>query len=57
VAPTAVYAGEGEIRDGMVTDPRVAERVAAAATELAHLLDTAEAARRAREAPPAAAAF
>lgn len=57
VAPTAVYAGEGEILDGVVTDPRVAARVAAAATELAHLLDTAEAARRARDIPPAAAAI
>ncbi|ACA16641.1 NADPH-dependent FMN reductase [Methylobacterium sp. 4-46] len=57
VAPTAVYAGEAEIQDGAVTDARVAERVAAAATELAHLLDTAEAARRARTLPPAAAAL
>ncbi|MCF4129199.1 FMN reductase [Methylobacterium sp. SyP6R] len=47
VAPTAVYAGEAEIADGAVSDPRVAERVAAAAGELAHLLDVAEAARRA----------
>ncbi|AWB19652.1 FMN reductase [Methylobacterium currus] len=47
VAPTAVYAGETEIEDGIVTDERVAERVAAAAAELAHLLDVAEAARRA----------
>ncbi|KMO43663.1 FMN reductase [Methylobacterium tarhaniae] len=46
VAPTAVYAGEAEIEDGIVTDERVAERVAAAAGELAHLLDVAEAARR-----------
>ena len=46
VAPTAVYAGEAEIEDGVVTDERVAERVAAAAAELAHLLDVAEAARR-----------
>jgi FMN reductase len=46
VAPTAVYAGEAEIQDGIVTDPRVAERVAAAAAELSHLLDVAEAARR-----------
>ncbi|MGX7709044.1 FMN reductase [Methylobacterium sp. Gmos1] len=46
VAPTAVYAGEAEIEDGIVTDERVAERVAAAAAELAHLLDVAEAARR-----------
>lgn len=45
VAPTAVYAGEAEIADGAVSDPRVAERVAAAAGELAHLLDVAEAAR------------
>ncbi|MGY2050091.1 FMN reductase [Methylobacterium sp. JK268] len=55
VAPTAVYAGESEIRDGAVVDPRVAARVAAAATELAHILDAAEAARRARAQPPAAA--
>ncbi len=47
VAPTAVYAGEAEIEDGIVTDARVAERVAAAAAELGHLLDVAEAARRA----------
>ncbi|MET7247761.1 FMN reductase [Methylobacterium sp. EM32] len=47
VAPTAVYAGEAEIENGVVTDERVAERVAAAASELAHLLDVAEAARRA----------
>ncbi len=47
VAPTAVYAGEAEIADGAVSDPRVAERVAAAAGELAHLLDVAEAAKRA----------
>ncbi|SFV09764.1 FMN reductase [Methylobacterium sp. 174MFSha1.1] len=47
VAPTAVYAGEAEIENGIVTDERVAERVAAAASELAHLLDVAEAARRA----------
>lgn len=47
VAPTAVYAGEAEIQNGAVTDKRVAERVAAAASELAHLLDVAEAARRA----------
>ncbi|BCM82882.1 FMN reductase [Methylobacterium indicum] len=47
VAPTAVYAGEAEIEDGAVSDPRVAERVAAAAAELGHLLDVAEAARRA----------
>ncbi|MFE1603196.1 FMN reductase [Methylobacterium sp. ID0610] len=55
VAPTAVYAGEAEIQDGVVTDERVAARVTAAATELAHLLDTAEAARNARTQPPAAA--
>ncbi|KMO28300.1 FMN reductase [Methylobacterium aquaticum] len=47
VAPTAVYAGEAEIQNGAVTDKRVAERVAAAASELGHLLDVAEAARRA----------
>ncbi|TGE00317.1 FMN reductase [Methylobacterium nonmethylotrophicum] len=46
VAPTAVYAGEAEIQDGAVTDPRVAERVAAAASELGHLIDVAEAVRR-----------
>ncbi|WP_425277480.1 NAD(P)H-dependent oxidoreductase [Methylobacterium nodulans] len=57
VAPTAVYAGEAEIQDGVVTDPGVAARVVAAATELAHLLDTAEAARRARTQPPTAAAL
>ncbi len=48
VAPTAIYAGEAEIADGVVADKRVAERVAAAASELAHLLDVAEAARRAQ---------
>ncbi|MFH6785477.1 MULTISPECIES: FMN reductase [Methylobacterium] len=47
VAPTAVYAGEAEIQDGIVTDARVADRVAAAASELGHLIDVAEAARRA----------
>ncbi|MGF3024612.1 FMN reductase [Methylobacterium aquaticum] len=47
VAPTAVYAGEAEIQNGAVTDKRVAERVAAAASELGHLLDVAEAAQRA----------
>ncbi|TNC09625.1 FMN reductase [Methylobacterium terricola] len=46
VAPTAVYAGEAEIENGVVADARVAERVAAAASELGHLLDVAEAARR-----------
>ncbi|RVU21106.1 FMN reductase [Methylobacterium oryzihabitans] len=49
VAATAVYAGEDEIQDGAVTDPRVAERVTAAATELVHLLDAADAMRRARD--------
>ena len=54
VAPTAVYAGEAEIEDGIVTDARVAERVAAAAAELGHLLDVAEAARRSKSGRAAA---
>ncbi len=54
VAPTAVYAGEAEIEDGAVSDPRVAERVAAAAIELGHLLDVAEAARRSKSGRAAA---
>ncbi|GJD51824.1 NADH-dependent FMN reductase SfnF [Methylobacterium crusticola] len=57
IAPTAIYAGESEIRDGVVIDAGVAARVAAAAGELAHLIDVAEAARLARAAPPAAAAL
>ncbi len=47
VAPTAVYAGEAEIEDGLVTDERSPSGWRRAASELAHLLDVAEAARRA----------
>lgn len=37
--PTAVYAGEAEIVDGVVVDPGVLQRAAAAASELDQLLD------------------
>ncbi|MDP4024975.1 NAD(P)H-dependent oxidoreductase [Methylobacterium sp. NEAU 140] len=42
-APTAVYAGPDDLADGAVADPGVAERVAAAAAELAALLDVSRA--------------
>ncbi|MGU3538465.1 NAD(P)H-dependent oxidoreductase [Methylobacterium sp. A54F] len=54
IAPTAVYAGGEEIADGRVVDPGVAERVAAAAAEMALLIDAARASGAGRRAAPAA---
>jgi FMN reductase len=47
-APTAVYAGEREIVDGVIVDPVVRARVAAAAAELGLLLDLAQGRRESR---------
>ena len=52
IAPTSVYAGPGEIEEGVIVDSGVAERVAAAGRELALLLDAA--AQTTRHAAPAA---
>jgi FMN reductase len=45
VAPTAVYAGPDDIVEGTVADAAVAERLTAAAAELAALLDLSRGAR------------
>ncbi|WP_431311038.1 NAD(P)H-dependent oxidoreductase [Methylobacterium nigriterrae] len=52
IAPTSVYAGPGEIEGSAILDPGVTERVAAAARELALLIEAA-AAKPQRAAPAA----
>lgn len=57
IAPTSVYAGSAEMEDGRVVDPTVAARVAAAARELAALIDVTRAdnvEKAAKRAAPAA---